>query len=119
MPSFNFLFNLKSRKDFRQQKSDSRDSSDYAPIPTLDTNSLNTDSTLSFDCEAAADDEMLDEMELFLERTIRTRYTEQDVHLSHVQEFDLELAKLTGLLERGEKYRLEAQDCNSTVLSKI
>ncbi|KAK9703091.1 hypothetical protein K7432_010918 [Basidiobolus ranarum] len=119
MYPFNIFNKSETRKSIKQQKSSIRNSSDYAPIPTFDTHSLNTNSTLSLDSAVTVSAEVFDELECILERTIRTRYTKQDVHLSPVQEYDLELAKLAGLLERGEKRRLESQDCNSTLISKI
>ncbi|KAK9728716.1 hypothetical protein K7432_000862 [Basidiobolus ranarum] len=105
---FNLLHNLKSKRDARKlQKSIRKNSSDYTSISTLDTLSRSSSSALSFESENAPS---IDELEFILENTNKHRYSEQDVQLSMAQELDLDLAKLTSLLERGEKRRLASQD---------
>ncbi|ORX89735.1 hypothetical protein K493DRAFT_382247 [Basidiobolus meristosporus CBS 931.73] len=107
MVMFNLFHHLKSQKAKQLRKSSRKHSSDYATVSTMDSSSLNSNSVQSFEAQKMPD---IHELEYILESTNRSRYSEQDVHLSMEQELDLEFARLAGLLERGEKQRLTSQD---------
>ncbi|ORX84634.1 hypothetical protein K493DRAFT_320088, partial [Basidiobolus meristosporus CBS 931.73] len=110
MQSLNLFTNNKADKSKKQQKSNPRGSSPHTPIPAFGARKVNGVATPNSMVSIYA--EAIEEFEHILEYATKTRYSEQDVHLSISQELDLELAKLTGLLIRGERHRLESQDCS-------
>ncbi|KAK9728717.1 hypothetical protein K7432_000863 [Basidiobolus ranarum] len=103
---------LKTRKGNKMQHSDFKDLSDYVSMSISANTSLSNVSISTLDSDSTLN---VDELEYIFESTHKNRYCEQDVLLSAEQELDLELAKLTGLLERGEKRRMASQDYDPTI----
>ncbi|KAK9728715.1 hypothetical protein K7432_000861 [Basidiobolus ranarum] len=75
-----------------------------------DTTSL-TDSLLS-DVDTV---EMFDELHELLNSPKLQRYAAQDIELTHEHELELELARLTGLIEKSAMYRLTEQEHTLTI----
>ncbi|ORX89736.1 hypothetical protein K493DRAFT_357778 [Basidiobolus meristosporus CBS 931.73] len=98
---------LKARKSNKNHDLQFQEFPDCASLSSSDNSSFSTASTVSISLQ---DDPSIDELDYIFELSSKSRYHKQDVHLSSKKELDLELARLTGLLERGGKLRLSSQD---------